>query len=339
MARPRKRGRVAETSVSAGADERAGGAVGGDVLVVREVVRRFGDLVAVDGVSFRIAPGETYGLLGPNGAGKTTTISMVAGLLPADSGTITVLGRPVGPRHTQVKRHVGLVPQDLAIYPELSARENLVFFGRLQGLSGRALGARVDEVLEIVGLADRAKDATKEYSGGMKRRLNIGIGLLHRPTLLILDEPTVGVDPQSRNAILESVETLSHEGMAVLYTTHYMEEAERLCDRIAIVDSGRIQAEGTREELIRLTGELDRIRLAGGGDVARAAEAVRVLPGVASADADHRSVLLAVRDAPTAVAGIVTAATGAGMALEDVEITRPNLESVFLQLTGKALRD
>lgn len=339
MARPRKRGRVAETSVSAGADERAGGAVGGDVLVVREVVRRFGDLVAVDGVSFRIAPGETYGLLGPNGAGKTTTISMVAGLLPADSGTITVLGRPVGPRHTQVKRHVGLVPQDLAIYPELSARENLVFFGRLQGLSGRALGARVDEVLEIVGLADRAKDATKEYSGGMKRRLNIGIGLLHRPTLLILDEPTVGVDPQSRNAILESVETLSHEGMAVLYTTHYMEEAERLCDRIAIVDSGRIQAEGTREELIRLTGELDRIRLAGGGDVARAAEAVRVLPGVASADADHRSVLLAVRDAPTAVAGIVTAATGAGMALEDVAITRPNLESVFLQLTGKALRD
>lgn len=339
MARPRKRGRVAETSVSAGADERAGGAVGGDVLVVREVVRRFGDLVAVDGVSFRIAPGETYGLLGPNGAGKTTTISMVAGLLPADSGTITVLGRPVGPRHTQVKRHVGLVPQDLAIYPELSARENLVFFGRLQGLSGRALGARVDEVLEIVGLADRAKDATKEYSGGMKRRLNIGIGLLHRPTLLILDEPTVGVDPQSRNAILESVETLSHEGMAVLYTTHYMEEAERLCDRIAIVDSGRIQAEGTREELIRLTGELDRIRLAGGGDVARAAEAVRVLPGVASADADHRSVLLAVRDAPTALAGIVTAATGAGMALEDVAITRPNLESVFLQLTGKALRD
>ena len=312
---------------------------GDDVLVVTDVVRRFGALVAVDGVSFRIAPGETYGLLGPNGAGKTTTISMVAGLLPADAGTVTLLGQPVGPRHTEVKRHVGLVPQDLAIYPELSARENLVFFGRLQGMAGRALTARVEEVLAIVGLADRAKDATKEYSGGMKRRLNIGIGLLHRPTLLILDEPTVGVDPQSRNAILESVETLSREGMAVLYTTHYMEEAERLCDRIAIIDSGRVQAEGTRDELIRLTGELDRIRLTGAGDVARAAEAVRTLDSVASADADRHSVLLAVREAPTAVAAIVTAATGAGMTLDDVEITRPNLESVFLQLTGKALRD
>ena len=310
-----------------------------DVLVVTDVVRRFGDLVAVDGVSFRIAPRETYGLLGPNGAGKTTTISVVAGLLPADAGTVTLAGRPVGPRHTEVKRHVGLVPQDLAIYPELSARENLVFFGRLQGMGGRSLSARVDEVLEIVGLADRAKDATKEYSGGMKRRLNIGIGLLHRPTLLILDEPTVGVDPQSRNAILESVEALSGEGMAVLYTTHYMEEAERLCDRIAIIDSGRIQAEGTREELIRLTGELDRIRLTGSGDVAGATDAVRALDSVAHADADRHAVLLAVRDAPTAVAGVVTGVTAAGMVLEDVQITRPNLESVFLHLTGKTLRD
>ncbi len=321
------------------ATTRATEPAGADVLVVRDVVRRFGDLVAVDGVSFTIAPGETYGLLGPNGAGKTTTISVVAGLIRADAGTVTVLGRPVGPRHTGVKRHVGLVPQDLAIYPELSARENLLFFGRLQGMGGRGLARRVDEVLEIVGLADRAKDATKEYSGGMKRRLNIGVGLLHRPTLLILDEPTVGVDPQSRNAILESVEALSVEGMAVLYTTHYMEEAERLCDRIAIVDSGRIQAEGTRAELIRLTGELDRIRLTGGGDVAAAAAAVRALPAVDHVDADRSAVLLTVREAPTAVASVVTAATAAGMALADVEITRPNLESVFLQLTGKALRD
>lgn len=314
-------------------------ATGGDVLVVTDLVRRFGDLVAVDGVSFRIAPGETYGLLGPNGAGKTTTISVVAGLIAADAGGVTLMGRPVGPRHTDVKRHVGLVPQDLAIYPELSGRENLVFFGRLQGMGGKELARRVDEVLEIVGLSDRAKDPCKEYSGGMKRRLNIGVGLLHRPTLLILDEPTVGVDPQSRNAILESVEALSVEGMAVLYTTHYMEEAERLCDRIAIVDSGRIQAEGTRDELIRLTGELDQVRLLGGGDVAGAAEAVRALAAVEHADADRHSLLLAVRQAPTAVASIVTAATSAGMTLDDVEISRPNLESVFLRLTGRALRD
>ena len=163
------------------------------------------------------------------------------------------------------KRHIGLVPQELAIYPELNARENLTFFARLQGMRGAALSSRVDEVLELIGLRDRAKDASKEFSGGMKRRLNIGIGLLHRPTLLILDEPTVGVDPQSRNAILESVEALSVEGMAVLYTTHYMEEAERLCDRIGIIDAGRLQAEGTRAELVRLTGGVDRVLLSGTG--------------------------------------------------------------------------
>ncbi|MPV36333.1 ABC transporter ATP-binding protein [Georgenia subflava] len=310
-----------------------------DVLVVEGLVHRFGDLTAVDGVSFRIASGETYGLLGPNGAGKTTTISMVAGLLPAHAGVVTVAGEPMGPSKVDPKRHIGLVPQDLAIYPELSARENLTFFGRLQGLRGKDLAGRIDEVLDLIGLADRAKDATKEFSGGMKRRLNIGIGLLHRPTLLILDEPTVGVDPQSRNAILESVEALSGEGMAVLYTTHYMEEAERLCDRIAIVDSGRIQAEGTRDELIRLTGGVDHIRVVGSGDTDAAAEALRALPAVEQVDADRHSLVLTVHDAPTAVAQIVTGATGAGMSLSDVEITRPNLESVFLHLTGKALRD
>src|SRR3990172_1003425 len=178
---------------------------------------------------------------------------MIAGLLNADSGSIEIAGELMHANATAVKRHIGLVPQDLAIYPDLSARENLQFFGRLQGLRGATLRQRVNQVLEIIELTDRAGERSEKYSGGMKRRLNIGIGLLHRPTLLILDEPTVGVDPQSRNAILESVEALSVEGMAVLYTTHYMEEAERLCDRIAIIDAGRLQAEGTRAELIRLT--------------------------------------------------------------------------------------
>ena len=247
---------------------------GQDVLVVDGLVRRFGDLTAVDGVSFRIAPGETYGLLGPNGAGKTTTISMIAGLIAADEGTVTVLGEAMGPSKVAPKRNLGLVPQELAIYPDLSARENLNFFGKLQGLTGAGLKARVAEVLELTGLTDRAKGPTKEFSGGMKRRLNIGIGLLHKPTLLILDEPTVGVDPQSRNQILESVESLSGEGMAVLYTTHYMEEAERLCDRIGIIDSGTLQAEGTRDELIKLTGGVDNIQLSGSGDTNAAAEAL-----------------------------------------------------------------
>ena len=309
------------------------------VLVARDLVRRYGDLTAVDGVSFHIDPGETYGLLGPNGAGKTTTISIVAGLIPSHAGTVTVAGRPMGPSEVGAKRSIGLVPQDLAIYPELSARENLAFFGRLQGMRGKPLTRRIDEVLDLIALSDRAKDATKEFSGGMKRRLNIGIGLLHAPTLLILDEPTVGVDPQSRNAILESVEALSGSGMAVLYTTHYMEEAERLCDRIAIIDSGRIQAEGTRGELITLTGGLDYIRLSGEGQIEAAATALRGLDAVVQVVADRRLLTLTVRDAPTAVAGVVTTATATGMTLSEVEIVRPDLESVFLHLTGKALRD
>ena len=312
----------------------------GDVLVVDNLVRTYGDLTAVDDVSFRIHQGETYGLLGPNGAGKTTTISMVAGLIPADSGTARVAGQPIGPNEVDVKGHIGLVPQELAIYPDLTARENLGYFGRLQGMRKPQLTTRITEVLELIGLADRAGDLTKEYSGGMKRRLNIGIGLLHQPQLLILDEPTVGVDPQSRNAILESVEALSVEGMAVLYTTHYMEEAERLCDRIGIIDSGRIQAEGSRDELIQLTGGVDHVRLAGSGETETAAAELRSLPGVEQVDASTpHTLLLTVHGAPTAVAGIVTSASQAGMSLTDVEITRPDLESVFLHLTGKALRD
>ncbi|HLU31839.1 MAG TPA: ABC transporter ATP-binding protein, partial [Acidimicrobiia bacterium] len=202
-----------------------------DVVTVNGLVRRFGDLVAVDDVSFQVASGETYGLLGPNGAGKTTTISMIAGLLQPDNGTVEILGRKMTAGALEVRATVGLVPQDLAIYPDLTGEENLRFFGRLYDMNGSDLATRIDEVLETVGLADRRGDKTSEYSGGMKRRLNIAIGLLHRPQFLILDEPTVGVDPQSRNSILEAVEALSREGMSVLYTTHYMEEAERLCDR------------------------------------------------------------------------------------------------------------
>ena len=310
-----------------------------DVLAVSGLVKRYGELIAVDRVSFHIRAGETYGLLGPNGAGKTTIISMVAGLISADSGSVHVAGGVMTPSRTEAKRHIGLVPQELAIYPDLNARENLQFFARLQGLNRRELGSRVGEVLDLIGLPDRAGEQTKKFSGGMKRRLNIGIGLLHHPTLLILDEPTVGVDPQSRNSILESVEKLSAEGMAVLYTTHYMEEAERLCDRIAILDQGRVQAEGTRDELVKLTGGVDRINLRGSGNTAAAAEALRNVPGVQHIDSASSALTLTVRDVPSALAAIVTGAGKADMAVTSVEIARPDLESVFLHLTGKALRD
>ena len=208
------------------------------LLGCRDLHKAFGSLSAVDGVSFQIASGETYGLLGPNGAGKTTIISMVAGVLEADSGEVVVDGLRMTPSAMAAKARIGYVPQDIALYPDLSARENLRFFASLYRMGRRQARERVAEVLDIVGLTERAGEQVQKYSGGMKRRLNIAVGLIHQPRLLILDEPTVGVDPQSRNAIFSSIELLSTAGMAVLYTTHYMEEAERLCDRVGILDGG-----------------------------------------------------------------------------------------------------
>ncbi len=302
--------------------------------------KTYGDLVAVDDVSFEIAPGETYGLLGPNGAGKTTSISMVAGLLRPDRGEIEVAGQRMTVSATRAKAAVGLVPQDLAVYPDLTARENLRFFGRLYGLDRDRLRSRVDEVLEVIALTDRADDRSDEYSGGMKRRLNIGIGLLHEPTLLILDEPTVGVDPQSRNAILDAVERLSTEGMAVLYTTHYMEEAERLCNRIGIVDSGRLVGEGTRRELVSRLGQQDSVHLEVTGDAVAVAAACEALAEVSSADADeHGGVTCLVVGAAASLPRLLAAVTDLDATVTGVEVREPDLEAVFLHLTGKALRD
>lgn len=310
-----------------------------NILEAQGLVKRFGDLVAVDGVSFSIEEGETFGLLGPNGAGKTTTISMIAGLLEPNAGTVTVDGLPISTRSTKGKDRIGLVPQDLAIYPDLTATENMIFFGRLYEMEGEELTRRIDEVLGVIGLSDRRDDLTKEFSGGMKRRLNIGIGLLHQPRLLVLDEPTVGVDPQSRNAILESVEKLSKGGIAVLYTTHYMEEAERLCDRVAIIDEGVIQAEGSRRELVSLVGEKDRVTITGSGDLDSAANAVRQITGVTEVSAaDHRLEVIALNASPI-LPEILARVGSAGSTITGVEVVEPNLEAVFLHLTGKALRD
>jgi ABC-2 type transport system ATP-binding protein len=309
------------------------------VLDCRELRRRYGQRLAVDGVGFRVDPGETYGLLGPNGAGKTTTISMICGLLRRDGGEVTVAGSSLDRDPGAVKAAIGYVPQDIALYPDLSGAENLRFWGRMQGLSGRELAARVEAVLELVGLADRARDKVADYSGGMQRRLNIGAGLLHRPRLLVLDEPTVGVDPQSRNAILENVEALEGEGVAVLYTTHYMEEAERLCDRVGIIDQGRLIAEGTRRELVAKVGQRDRIELAAAGDlVGLAAGGKRVL-GVDEATVVAGGLHLVARDGRRLLPRLLELAEAAGVEVTSVEVVEPDLEAVFLHLTGKALRD
>jgi ABC-2 type transport system ATP-binding protein len=308
-------------------------------LSCRGLRKSFGDREAVADVGFEIARGETYGLLGPNGAGKTTTISMLCGLLVPDGGEVVVAGHRMAPEAVVAKAAVGLVPQDVALYEDLTARENLRFFGKLQGLGKADLHARIDEVLDLVGLSERADDRVGDYSGGMKRRANIAAGLLHRPQLLVLDEPTVGVDPQSRNAILESVEALGGEGLSVLYTTHYMEEAERLCHRVGIIDAGRLVAEGTRRELVARIGEGDRIDVTAQGDLGAFAAACRHLEGVLGVDRREGGVTVRVHDAPGALAAVVLAAEHAGVAVGGIDVVEPDLEDVFLHMTGKALRD
>jgi len=309
------------------------------VLAVRDLRKRYGSIEAVKGVSFEIRSGETYGLLGPNGAGKTTTISMVCGLLARDAGSVTLDGVAIDVGEVAAKRGIGYVPQELAIYPDLTARENLRFFGRLYGLGGGALRTRIGEVLELTGLAERGDDRVEHYSGGMQRRLNIGVGLLHRPRLMLLDEPTVGVDPQSRNAILESIDELGNRGMAILYTTHYIEEAERLCDRVGIIDGGEIRAEGTRKELVALIGEREQVRLTLTGDVLGAARAAGALRGIASAGARGDVVEVLADDAGRVLPRVLEAVEAAGAQVRGVELVQPNLEAVFLHLTGRALRD
>jgi ABC-2 type transport system ATP-binding protein len=309
------------------------------VLACAGLMRRFGSRVAVDDVGFHISPGERYGLLGPNGAGKTTTISMICGLLRPDAGEVIVAGNRMDRGATDAKAAIGYVPQEIALYPDLTGRENLRFFARLYGLTGARRDERVEACLELVGLADRADDRVDKYSGGMQRRLNIAAGLLHQPRLLVLDEPTVGVDPQSRNAILESVEALGTAGLAVLYTTHYMEEAQRLCDRIGILDEGKLIAEGTREELVALMGGHDLVHLSADGDLAHLATVLGAVDGVEQVTTGDGSVELTVRSARQSLPRIFAGVTASGSAMTGVEVVEPDLEAVFLHLTGKALRD
>jgi ABC-2 type transport system ATP-binding protein len=299
----------------------------------------YGEHEAVKGISLQIARGEVFGLLGPNGAGKTTTISMMTGLLEPTSGTITVDGMDVKKHTNEVKSKLGLVPQELALYPTLSARQNLLFFGRIYGLKGKELQQRVDEVLAMIGLTERANDAIEEYSGGMKRRVNIGAGLLHRPEVLFLDEPTVGVDPQSRNAIFESVEALNRSGMSVIYTTHYMEEAQRLCHRVAIVDNGELIALDTPTALIRsLGGGIIVIGLVEGYPEEIVDHAAQ-LPAVKAATRTDGQLKVETHRLQEALIGVLDITNKLDVGITSLELLEPNLESVFLHLTGKRLRE
>ncbi len=297
---------------------------------------------AVKGVSFDIRRGEIFSLLGPNGAGKTTTISMLSCLLAPTGGDARVGGHSIKTEPMLVKGVIGVVPQEIALYPTISAAENLRFWGQMYGLRGKELSARVDAALDIAGLTDRARARVESFSGGMKRRLNIAVGLLHQPEILFLDEPTVGIDPQSRRRILDTILALNEQGMTVLYTTHYMEEAEELSHRIGIIDHGELIAVGSQEELTRLVGEHDVVRLAvdfNGCDSAALTQRLQTLPGVLQAAADDDNLLLQVQEADATLAAIIMAVGQAGAHVRRLEIQEPNLEAVFLHLTGRALRD
>ena len=307
------------------------------ILIAKELRKTFGDNEAVKGISFSVLRGEIFSLLGPNGAGKTTTINMLSCLIEPTGGTAEIAGHAIPGDSLNVRRAIGVVPQEIALYD----------------MGGKALGQRIDEVLEIVGLSDRAKDKVKTFSGGMKRRINIAAGLLHRPRLLFMDEPTVGIDPQSRRRILDMVRELRDGGMTVLYTTHYMEEAEQLSDRVGIIDQGRLIALGTQAELTRVVGEQETLRLhlseeasaaliSANGDAPAADGQVTLfngLPGVIGAAAVDHQIVVNVADAGEALPGVVGRANDAGLRVRSVDIEEPNLEAVFLHLTGRGLRD
>jgi ABC-2 type transport system ATP-binding protein len=309
-------------------------------LVADHLHKKFGAITAVAGVSFTATPGEVLGLLGPNGAGKSTTISMLAGLTTPDSGSVKIDGATLGTGADPTKRRLGLVTQEIALLEELPARMNLEFFGGLYGLAGRTLAARITAVLELTSLADRARDPPSEFSGGMRRRLNIACALLHEPQILLLDEPTVGVDPQSRNAIFETIEVLAGEGRTLVYTTHYMEEVERLCDRIVIIDHGKVLADDTLAGLLASAPVANKLTLTYdvSPDDAALAE-IKDLQGVTQVVLAGTELSVSATDLGTAAPRVLERLAARGFSCRELTSRRSNLEDVFLALTGRTLRD
>jgi len=308
-------------------------------IQVNNLTKRFSELQAVKGISFEVEQGEIFSLLGPNGAGKSTTISMLSGLLQPDEGDARIMGHSIRSEGDAARACLGVVPQDIALYLDLSARENLFFWGKMYGLRGELLKKRVAEVLDIIGLTDRQKDLVSKFSGGMKRRVNIAVALLHKPMVVIMDEPTVGIDPQSRRHILDNVKELNRQGMTVVYTTHYMEEAQELSHHIAIMDQGLMVALGSHDELIRLVGEQTRLELGVNVEGTQVVDAWKRVEGISSIAAHDGTLTVLCNDSNLVLPRLFEVANRQGARITSVDIQEPNLETVFLHLTGKALRD
>lgn len=309
------------------------------MIEVEQLRKLFGELAAVDGVSFTARPGEIFGLLGPNGAGKTTTIGCICGLLTPTAGRVRVMGHDVVRDGVAARRVLGVVPQDIALYDDLSAAENLQYWGGAQGMRDPALRARIGEVLELTGLQDRSREAVKKFSGGMKRRLNMACGLIHRPRVLLLDEPTVGVDPQSRGRLLEMVRAEARAGVCVLYTTHYMEEAESLCDQLAVIDHGKVIAQGTLAELRAMLGQRDLLRFTGRFRPDAVRQTLQNLDGVEVVQAEAELLMLSAPEASRRLPAIFAALAAVEAEVRETTLTQPSLETLFIKLTGKELRE
>jgi ABC-2 type transport system ATP-binding protein len=308
------------------------------LIQARGLSKRYGDRQALKGVSFEVREREVYGLLGPNGAGKSTTIGILAGLIIPDTGQTLMNGLDIAVDPLTARQNLGVVPQALALYGDLTARENLMFFGRLYGLPRKQLRDRVDELLKRVDLLDRADELVQRFSGGMQRRLNVAAGLVHRPRVVLLDEPTVGLDPQTRLAILELVQAIAREGASVLYTTHYLDEAERLCDRVAIMDHGRLLLEGETDELLQAAGEREIVALRGRFNVERVPSEMEEMDEVELIKAGQDELLFSLLSARRGLSSLLELAARVGE-LREVAIKQPSLESLFIKLTGREIRD
>jgi ABC-2 type transport system ATP-binding protein len=309
------------------------------IVNIENLVKKFGDLTAVDNISLTIEEGEIYGLLGPNGAGKSTTINIISGLLNFDRGTITILDKDIKKNGNAIKKNIGIVPQDIAIYEDLTAYENVRFFASLYGLKGSELKEKVEQALSFVGLSDKAKNFPSQFSGGMKRRLNIACAIAHRPKLIIMDEPTVGIDPQSRNHILLSVKKLNEMGCTIIYTTHYMEEVEEVCTKIGIIDHGKLIAEGDKEELKSIITDKNTVAVTVDSIIKLNLEGLRKIQGVDSIELDENVIKINTVKEVNNLDKIIFYLTTSGVHIKNIESKIPDLETVFLTLTGRKLRD